>query len=307
MSRYDKLKNTAKKDGRFIPAVIEQYAYTGFLRRLAQSEWSDFFALKGGMMMIPITGNVSRPTQDVDLHGAKELSLEELKSALRDISAVDLGENDDGVTFDIENINPDKDRTDGEMISGAKVSFDAWVGKGKARVRIDVGYENAITPELKTVNFPGQLKEEGDVELEMYPIETSISEKFRAMVYYGRSNSRLKDFFDIQTFRTLSDFDADIVATALERSCAKFGFSMPPLDEIPALDTDPENAENFRKQWQVFINKNKLDATSFEQCQLEIREFLAPVVDYMNDEGPNPGRWDPDTGWEIENQYALAM
>lgn len=306
-SRYDKLKNKARAEKKPFMSLVDQYAFTGLLRRLSKSEWGEFFSLKGGMMMLVLTGECSRPTKDVDLDGPRALSLEELKAAIRAIATTDIGEEDDGLTFDLEEIKVDKDRTAEGLISGAKVTLPARLGKASLGLKIDVGFENVVTPELRPASVPAQLKDEGDVRVMMYPIETSIAEKFRAMVYYGRANSRLKDFYDIQMFRTLAEMDGEVVAMALERSCDKFGFKVPPLEDIPALDTDPENAEVFRKQWLSFAKKNGLETSSFEQCQIEIREFLGPVIDFMNGQGPCPGKWHPESGWSQEASLELAM
>ncbi len=292
-SALDKLKNKAKKDKTPVMSLVDQYVYTGFLRRLSKTEWKDFFALKGGLMMLVLTGKSIRPTRDIDLDGKDTMTLTELKAAVCQIMEVELPE-DDGVVFLPETLDVLKDRTDG-MISGAKVRVDAKVGSAKVKVNVDVGFKNIVTPGLSPATMPAQIKGEAPVDLLMYPVETSIAEKFRAMMFFGKTNSRLKDFWDIQTFSQLQELDGETLAAAIRSSCDAFGFSVENAEDIEAFHD--ANVPIFEPQWNAFLKKNKVPGDSFQQCTGELKDFLVPVVDFINEEGSSPGIWIPEEGW----------
>jgi hypothetical protein len=68
------------------------------LYRLCRSEYGDDFVLKGAMLFAAWTGNVHRPTRDLDLLGFGESSPERLVVLFRGLC--DLPVEDDGLRFD---------------------------------------------------------------------------------------------------------------------------------------------------------------------------------------------------------------
>lgn len=301
-SVLQRLKNAANEINRSrgnsekvsVMTLVDQYAYTGFLRRLSQNRWKDKFSLKGGLMMLVITGDRVRPTRDVDLDGVENMSIEDLKSVIVEIISEPIGE-DDGIIFDVGTLDVKKDRTDA-MFNGAKITVRAQIGSAKPLVNVDVGFENVITPHLRMVEVPTQIKDEPPVQILMYPAETAIAEKFRAMVFYGLSNTRLKDFYDIQKYSQICDFSAQDLAKALELTCKSIGVEVPPIGDMECLGEI--GAGTMSKSWDSFLKKNKIEAGSFEECQQDIRCFLGPAIDYLHGVAPEPGRWERGRGWE---------
>jgi hypothetical protein len=288
-SRHAKLKNEARSSKRNSMALLEQDAYTAFLRRLAFSKYRDIFALKGGMMMLVLTGNVTRPTKDVDLDGKKAMNGLELKNALLEIVNSDFSEVD-GWVFHPETINIMKDRTD-RMISGAKIRIDASLFKARVKVHIDVGFENAITPSLVDAKMPSLLKDDSPPQIKMYPVETSISEKFRAMVFYGRDNTRLKDYFDIVRFSEITNIDSKTLGEAIHNSFKRMDMEVPLSDNLEALSDN--TVKELEPNWIGFLNKNSLEGEKFSITVEKLKNFVVPVVDYIHD-GNYPGIWTPD-------------
>lgn len=300
LSTLAKLKNEAKAEGNSSAIIqkLDRYAFTGFLRRMASTEWNDFFALKGAMMLLVLTGDGARPTKDIDLDGIEHMETEDLMAAIKEIANTPL-EEDDGVRFDLDTLKVLKDRTDGK-ISGAKVKFDAYVGSSCVKVNIDVGFENVVTPELRQVDFPLQLEHESPVAIQMYPVETSIAEKFRAMLYYGRSNSRMKDFYDVWRFSSECSFDGKVLAEAIEKSCEMFELDVPTGDQIDAFSE--ESRAIFRPQFKAFTNKGMKNPPDMDDCVDQIQKFLGPVADYIDGHADAPGTWTPEAGWsELEH------
>lgn len=290
-SKYDKLKNKAREQQRNSMVVFEQDAYIAFLRRLSFSKWKDFFALKGGMMMLVLNGDVLRPTKDVDLDGSKAMNAGQLRDALMDILKTEIPE-DDGWEFDTDPRNMDiaKDRTD-RMISGAKVRFDGTLFKARIKVHIDVGFENTITPKLQEVQMPNILESDLKAKILMYPVETSIAEKFRAMVFYGADNTRLKDFYDIVKYSEIVELEASVLSQAIMNSFKRMNMEIPKSDDIDAFNQKTIDA--FEVPWQGFLKKNGIETYSFTETSLKLKDFILPVIELIHS-SKDPGVWKPE-------------
>ena len=291
-SKYDKLKNKAREQNRNVMALYEQDAYIAFLRRLSFSKWNEFFALKGGMMMLVLNGDVLRPTKDVDLDGSKAMNAGQLRESLLDILSTEIPE-DDGWVFDTDPRNMDiaKDRTD-RMISGAKIRFDATLFKARVKVHIDVGFENTITPKLQKVQMPNILDGDSSPKIMMYPVETSIAEKFRAMVFYGNDNTRLKDFYDIVKYSEIISVDSKILGLAIQNSFKRMEMTIPDVEDIQAFNISAIGI--FETQWSGFLKKNGIESESFTETICRLKNFIEPVIHSIK-KNEEPGIWDPRT------------
>jgi hypothetical protein len=299
-----RLRNAARSQGVMTQPLFDRYAYTAFLRRLSLSSHAEFFTLKGGLMMLVLDGEASRPTKDVDLDGTKPLSSEDLQAALTEILAVEP-EVPDGVVFGPV-IKMVKDRTNADL-PGAKIQLTAWVGTAKVAVNVDVGFGNVVTPNARLVSIPTLLGDEAEFNLMRYPVETSIAEKMRAMIHHGVVNTRLKDYFDIHHYAKTQSFDGEILAQALVNTCEKFRTPLPRLADIPSLQ--PEHRSKFEPQWAAFIKSGGLskrtDLATFEQCSNEILTFLTPVFECIHD-ATSPGCWNHETGKWLSEVVAGA-
>ncbi len=118
-------------------------------------------------------------------------------------------------------------------------------------------------------------------ELDGYTMESTVAEKFQAMVKLGLLNSRMKDFYDIWFLSRRFDFKGETLTEAIEKTFEKRNT---PLTSEPTI-FDPTFMKDDTKQaqWQGFIKKTKLTDTpiSFEDVASVIKAFLQPVVASM--------------------------
>ena len=68
----------------------------------------------------------------------------------------------------------------------------ASVGGAEAKIQIDIGFGDAVTPEPETVAYPTLIGHPSPT-LRVYPQETVIAEKVEAMIKLGLLNTRMKD------------------------------------------------------------------------------------------------------------------
>lgn len=303
-SALDRLKNLAKKDGAPVSGLIDQYCFTSFLRRLSTSRYKDFFVLKGALMLLILTGEATRPTKDVDLDGKITLSNEELLSAINEILSEPT---DDGVEFLTDTLKTSKERNnDSEGCGGAKISCVARVGKAKVMVKIDIGYENPITPKHVEVSMPTQIKNESGFKIFMYPPETAIAEKIAVMAEQKENNSRIKDLWDIRKLSGTKNFHLDILAEAIHQTCLSRNCTFKSIDDLAVFDES--NRQNFAASYHSFIKKNGItEAQVFQDCADWVKDFITPAIQVNNGDITNDQSytWCPKNGWNqisLENQ-----
>jgi hypothetical protein len=89
-----------------------------------------------------------------------------------------------------------------------------------------------------------------------YSRESTVAEKYQAMVKLGELNSRMKDFFDIWLLCRHFDFDGATLARAIRKTFAARGTEVPGQ----AIALTPAFAEMPGKstQWRGFLRKNRL-------------------------------------------------
>ncbi|MGH9949497.1 MAG: nucleotidyl transferase AbiEii/AbiGii toxin family protein, partial [Pyrinomonadaceae bacterium] len=166
---------------------------------------------------------------------------------------------------------------------GVRVMASGLLGKIRLHLQIDVGFGDAVVPGPIEIKFP-QLLDLGQPVLLGYTPESSIAEKFHAMVVLDMVNTRMKDFYDIWMLLTTLDLDTAVLGEAIRRTFAQRKTQLP--DEIPGALTDTFTDDPTKKlQWQAFLRKNRLD-TSLELGAVTkiIRANLMPLLGERIDE-----------------------
>ncbi len=131
-------------------AILAQYAIERLIARLSRSAESPRFVLKGAMLFRIWTGNLHRPTKDVDFLGHGAPSPAVVADAVRTIISVEI---DDGLTFTTESIFAGEIREEQDY-AGVRVTVTAYLAHVPITVRIDVGFGDAITPAAAERRFP---------------------------------------------------------------------------------------------------------------------------------------------------------
>ena len=149
-----RLKRIAVAEARDVQSVLVRYANERFLYRLSVSPHRDQFVLKGASLFILWTGSPHRATRDIDLLGFGDSTDERLLSVFGDVLRADVA--DDGVEFDTESlaIAPIRDT---QRYGGTHVELAARITSARVRLRVDVGFGDAVTPEPVTAEMPSLL------------------------------------------------------------------------------------------------------------------------------------------------------
>lgn len=267
-----RFQNVARSTARPFQEVLQYYAMERFLYRLAQSPYVDRFVLKGALMFQAWGAPASRPTKDIDLLGRMENSVESLAALMHDVCRQVV--EPDGLAFDPDSVTGRVIKEDAEY-HGARVTFQGTLQNARISMQIDIGFGDVMFPSPELTDYPTIL-DQAAPRLRGYGRETTIAEKFEAMVRLGLVNSRMKDFYDIWLLSRQFDFDGVTLATAIEKTFVNRGTAVQarPAAFSSTFTTAPTKVT----QWLAFLRKSKLPhgPASLEAAVEAIAAFLSP-------------------------------
>lgn len=252
-SILDRLLTLAKQRGDDYNLVLNRFALERLLCRLSTSAHADSFLLKGALLFALWYDDPHRPTRDADLLGFGQDDAEHLIAVFRDVAAMSM---EDGIVFDVASVRADAIRED-NTYGGTRINLVARIGSARCSLQIDVGFGDAVTPEAQTVVFPTLLNDFPAPTLRVYPVYTVIAEKYQAMVMLGMANSRMKDFYDLAVIARRTELDGATLAGAIAATFARRSTALPTVRPL-ALTSQFSEDETKRRQWQAFLNKNRL-------------------------------------------------
>lgn len=187
----DFIKNLSKERGVNAQLLLRNYLFERLLERIAHSDFSQHFVLKGGVLISSIIGVDLRSTMDMDAT-IKEYPLNQdaIEKAFLDILAIPL---EDGVIFSLGKVLPIRDEAE---YAGFRLSIQARMDRVHLPLKVDLTTGDQIT--LKEIRYSYQLLlEERQIDILAYPLETVLAEKLETMISRGVANTRLRDFYDV--------------------------------------------------------------------------------------------------------------
>ncbi|ADP71041.1 Domain of unknown function DUF1814 [Rhodomicrobium vannielii ATCC 17100] len=265
-----RLRNVAATRNEPVELLLTRYVLERLLYRLSTTEHRKRFVLKGAMLMRMWFDMPFRPTRDLDLLGFGDPDPEAMLAIFRGICSIQL---DDGVEFDAEGLRIHRIREDNEY-GGLRLKTIATLAGARIAVTIDVGFGDAVEPEITDVELP-VLLDLPPPRLYAYPRETVIAEKFQAMVNLGRANSRMKDFYDIWQLSIAYDFHGESLPRAIAATFARRNTPVP--SESPDALT-AAFAEDLVKQqqWNSFLQDIDAPFVPLAEILAALNSFLMP-------------------------------
>ena len=268
-----RLLNLAKANNTDFNQLLVRYALERFLYRISQSKYSNQFLLKGALLFVIWYDMPHRPTRDADLLGFGDSNLKSLEETFRDISSMMV---DDGVVFDPDSVTVEEIRKEAGY-SGARVVISANLAKARTKTQIDIGFGDVVTPNPIDATYPTLLDDMPPPILRVYPIYTVIAEKLHAIVLLGMTNTRLKDYFDLQVLLDREEIDIHILTEAISATFVRRG--MPIQTELPiGLSDEFAKDPTRQKLWDAFLKKNDIKSmpltTTVNQLKLLFEKYL---------------------------------
>ncbi len=286
-----RLLNRSKTDKRPFNELLQYYAMERFLYRLSKSSHADHYILKGALMLRAWRSPEFRATMDIDMLGRTSNEEANIVAQIRDIIALDV--DSDGLVFDPDSIQTEQITEDADY-EGIRIRFRGLLGTARINMQIDIGFGDIVYPEPEEADLPTMLDSPAP-RLLCYSRESSIAEKFEAMVKLGFLNSRMKDFYDIWLLSRQFHFEQATLAEAIRLTFEQRGIVLPSdIDAFSETFIDTKQS-----QWMAFYKRLKQDhiPASFQDIVAEVESFLVPIVSSIFQETPTITSWRPAGPW----------
>jgi len=293
-SIHQRLLDKSKESARPFNELFQYYAIERFLYRLSRSSHAGKFILKGALMLLVWDARASRSTMDIDMLGRMKNNPEAVIDMVREICRQDV--EPDGVVFDPDSVRGERITEDADY-EGVRVRFRGALDTARIAIQLDVGFGDVVVPPPKLLTYPTILDLPAP-RVRGYSRESTIAEKFEAMVRHGIMNSRMKDFWDIRLISRQFGFDGKTLAAAIAETFAKRHTDIP-ADPIAFTETFMKD-ETKAAQWKAFLRKNRMTdrADTFTEAVHAVSSFLRPVVDHLVNHQTVPTIWNAPGPWQ---------
>ncbi len=268
-----RLLHIARTGGKNHQLLLLRYFQERFLYRLSRSRFNHHFCLKGAAFLYALEGEQSRVTKDIDFLGMDIQSTHQsLRRAITNICERPYEE--DGVTFDLESLTIEDIVKDGNY-RGLRIGITGHLDRTKQRLQIDIGFGDIVVPEPMKMTYPVILEMDAPV-LYAYSIESTIAEKFEAMIDLAEINTRMKDFYDVYHLLENHPINNEVLEQAIRQTFERRGTPAPQTHSLfqPAFYLD--DARN--TLWMAWKRKALLNMDlEFSQVMGLIVECLKPI------------------------------
>ena len=284
-----RLLTLAKQRGDDYSLLLNRFGMERLLARVSASPHADRFLLKGALLFALWYDTPHRPTRDADLLGFGPDDEANLIATFRDIARMELG---DAIVFDPDSVKADAIRED-NTYGGTRITLVARIGSSRCALQIDVGFGDAVTPGPQTVAYPTLLGDFPAPVLRVYPVYTVIAEKYQAMVMLGQANSRMKDFFDLAVIARRTELDGGTLAAAIAATFARRQTALPTEPPLALTEGFSGDAAKLR-QWQAFLNKNRMEAAGLSETVALLDDLLWPPTQVAAAGSQATATWRPE-------------
>lgn len=268
-----KLKNKAKATGISYQQCLQLFFQEEFLRKLAASRYTENFVLKGGLFIYTLTNFESRATVDVDfLMRGLNNDLARMDEIIAEILAVDTG--NDFVTFKASKTEPIAVQ---RKYHGVSTQITGYIKNVRVPFNVDIGVGDVIVPNAQRRNIQTQLDGFEQPEILTYSLESTIAEKFDAILQRFELTGRMKDFYDIYYLSRTFDFDGLKLQTAIQETLQNRGtaYEKDSFDRILALADD----EDMQTKWRYFLKTLGNPEIEFREVIAVLAAFLSPMLE----------------------------
>ena len=286
-----KLKNKAKISGISYQQCLQLFMQEEFLRKLSKSGYEDNLILKGGLFIYTLTNFESRATIDVDflLRGFSN-TIEDVKSMIGKIIETSTGNDFVSMTAKgFEEISPQR------KYHGISTQIIGQIKNVRVPFNVDIGVGDIIVPKAEERKINTQLPDFEKPVIKTYSLESTIAEKFDAILQRFELTGRMKDFYDIYYLARTFDFEGTKLRAAIFETLRKreTPYDRDSFKRILALSED----EDMQKRWRYFLKNIKDGTLEFAVVIKEMQKFLEPVFDAIVDEEEWKKNWTFKQKW----------
>ena len=295
-----KLRNKARTSGISYQQCLQLFVQEEFLRKLSKSGYDEFLVLKGGLFIYTLTNFGSRATIDADflLRGFPS-SVEEVKELIGNIIATPTGNDYIFMTAKgFEEISPQR------KYHGISAQIIGQIKNVRVPFNVDIGVGDVIVPKAEQRTIHTQFPDFEAPVIKTYSLESTIAEKFDAILQRFELTGRMKDFYDIYYLARTFDFDGAMLQKAIIETLQHRGtpYDKDSFQRIVALVDD----KDIQKRWRYFLKNIKDNTLEFSAVIKEIQSFAEPVFNAIVCEEEWQKHWSFITKWD-ENEKGLQL
>ena len=266
-----RLKKQAKETGINYQTCLQLFVQEEFLRKLEMSQYAENLILKGGMFLYTISNYEGRPTMDIDFM-LKKMSnnVEKMESIIKEICETDTG--NDFVKMEVlgtREITPEK------KYPGIGINLLAKIKNVRIPFSVDIGVDDVIVPGAVKRTVTTRLEGFKKPSVYTYTLESTMAEKFDAILKRMTASSRMKDFYDIYYWSHVFDFEGRVFQEALFETLQHRGtaYEKDSLEQILLF----EQNEFLQTLWKNYNPGPGLDKPDFASVLKQIECFIGPV------------------------------
>ncbi|MBP1920792.1 nucleotidyl transferase AbiEii/AbiGii toxin family protein [Youngiibacter multivorans] len=176
---------------------------------------------------------------------------------------------------------------------GFQVKITCYLGPNtNIHMHLEIGFGDIVV-NSSMIEYPPMLSELEPILLKAYSIDSSIAEKFHAMVRHSVFNGRLKDFYDIHSFLSTHEFEGGILQNAIRQTFMRRNTNI--SDAVYIFTSEYAENDSLNKQWKIFKKRlGQADGQSFPEIMTDIGVFLKPILNSLIADEQFAGIWNPD-------------
>jgi hypothetical protein len=164
-------------------------------------------------------------------------------------------------------------------------------------MQVDVGFGDSLAAPPVEVEFPPLLGMAPPL-LRAYRMETTVAEKFDALLSLGILNSRMKDYFDLWFLSKNFAFDGAPLAASIQSTCARRGHTIEPAAPV-GLTEEFWNDDSRQAVWNAFWKKSVRinPKLPLQEVVTFVGEFLLPPMLAAAEGDSFISSWKPGGPW----------
>lgn len=284
-----KLRNKAKSNNKNYQLCMQLFCQEEFLRRVAVSKYAENLVLKGGLFVYTLTNFESRATVDIDfLLTNMPNTPEQVENMTKEIVSTSTG--NDFIEFEV--VKAQKIALQ-KQYNGISIGVIAKINNTKTPFHIDFGIGDVIVPKQEKRTLPVQLDGFEAPVINTYSIESTIAEKFDAIISMLEFTSRMKDYYDIYYLANSFCFDGRKLQEAIIQTLQNRGTSYEKdtlSNVLNFVDDDDMN-----KKWIAFLKRTQLIDIAFIDVITTMDKFLTTIYECIVKENEFFGEWKCET------------
>lgn len=176
---------------------------------------------------------------------------------------------------------------------GVSTQITGYIKNVRVPFNVDIGVGDVIVPSAERRNIQTQLEGYDKPEILTYSLESTIAEKFDAILQRFELTGRMKDFYDIYYLSRSFDLEGLKLQTAIQETLQNRGtaYEKDSFDRVLALAED----EDMQVKWRYFLKTLGNPDIAFAEVMEDIKTFLLPVWEAIMAEKETLSNWESKT------------